>query len=452
MKTELAYFNIFPKIFRARREGLVSIVPRGLHSRFEDGRTYAVTVIPMRDTILNEEGAAYPEYQVLPRDGTIRFAHTFGDEGPYLLRVRPKDLALPPAPQRKRWPSYLEPHKFRVYALEEDLFPLRPWRGDMHVHSFRSDGKEAPAVVVSAYRKAGFDFLALTDHEQYEPSLEAIKAFKDAPIDLKLFPGEEVHPPGDNTHYVNFAGNYSLNDIFRNEKGRYQRETEELAKSIEVPPGINRFKYASCLWVCGEIKKAEGLSIMTHPHWIQEDAFHIGEKMCRYMLENAPFDAFELTGGMAQAENQLQTSLWQQLRAEGRSVPIVGSSDSHGTEVPLSDFNVSKMVILAERCDKGSLIAAVRDRRVVVLEQYAGESLPRLYGEYRYVAYMLFLLTEYFPLHDELCFEEGRLMKEYAAGDKEAARDALPLLKALQGRCAALMDKCWGSLCPGTNA
>jgi hypothetical protein len=103
------------------------------------------------------------------------------------------------------------------------------------------------------------------------------------------------------------------------------------------------------------------------------------------------------------------------------------------------------MAVLAERCDKESLIAAVRDRRVVVLEQYAGESLPRVYGEYRYVAYMLFLLTEYFPLHDELCFEEGRLMKEYASGDKEAARDALPLLKALQGRCAALMDKCWGA-------
>jgi hypothetical protein len=57
MKTELAYFNVFPKIFVARREGFVSIAPRGLHSRFEEGRPYAVTVVPMRDTILNEEGS-----------------------------------------------------------------------------------------------------------------------------------------------------------------------------------------------------------------------------------------------------------------------------------------------------------------------------------------------------------------------------------------------------------
>jgi hypothetical protein len=320
----------------------------------------------------------------------------------------------------------------------------------MHVHSFRSDGKEAPAVVVSAYRKAGFDFLALTDHEQYEPSLEAINAFKDAPIDLKIFPGEEVHPPGDNTHYVSFAGNYSVNSIFRNEKGRYERETEEIAQSIEVPAGINRFKYASCLWVCREIKKAEGLSIMVHPHWIHEDAFHVRETMCLYMLKNAPFDAFELTSGQTQIENQIQISLWQQLRSEGHAIPVVGSSDSHGTEIPVTHFNVSKMAVLAERCNKESIIGAVRDKRVVVLEQYAGESFPRLYGEYRYAAYMLFLLTEYFPLHDELCFEEGRLMKEYAAGDKDAAL----LLKAIQGRCAALMNKCWGpgsSLAAGIN-
>jgi hypothetical protein len=53
---------------------------------------------------------------------------------------------------------------------------------------------------------------------------------------------------------------------------------------------------------------------------------------------------------------------------------------------------------------------------------------------------MLFLLTEYFPLHDELCVEEGRLMKEYAGGDKKA----LEMLSLLQGRTAALMKKCWG--------
>jgi hypothetical protein len=99
------------------------------------------------------------------------------------------------------------------------------------------------------------------------------------------------------------------------------------------------------------------------------------------------------------------------------------------------------MVILAPDCTKESIIKAVHDRKVVVLEQYHGEPFPRLYGEYRYTAFALFLLEEFFPLHDELCFEEGRLMKEYVTGDKSAA----DFLENTQGRCAALMEKYWGA-------
>jgi hypothetical protein len=53
---------------------------------------------------------------------------------------------------------------------------------------------------------------------------------------------------------------------------------------------------------------------------------------------------------------------------------------------------------------------------------------------------VLFLLEEYFPLHDELCFEEGRLMKDFICGDSSAAEQ----LGRLQGRCGALMKKYWG--------
>ncbi|MDR1863797.1 MAG: hypothetical protein LBQ67_07750 [Treponema sp.] len=442
MDVGLAYFDVFPKIFRAHKAGIVTIRSRGLHSAFAGGVPYAVTVIPMNEINLNDKGKPYRVYELLPQGGTLTFAYDFGGEGQYAVLVKPKDRELPPPPRRKRWPAYLEAQKFHLYALEEDLFRLRPYRGDMHVHSFRSDGKESPAVAAAAYRRFGFDFLAITDHEQYEPSLEAIDAFKDVPIDLRLFPGEEVHPPRNNTHYVHFAGSYSVNDIFRGEPERYQRELEEIAAGLAVPENINRLEYASALWVCREIKKAGGMSIMVHPHWIQENAYHVPERMCVYLLEHFFFDAFELTSGQTQAENQMQVSLWQQLRAEGHSIPVVGSSDSHSTENPVTWFNVSKMAVLAEDCEKESIISAVRDKRVVVMEQYQGESLPRLYGEYRYTAFVLFLLETYFPLHDELCFEEGRLMKEYASGVLGVA----DFLKAMQGRCGALTQKCWDGI------
>ena len=35
------------------------------------------------------------------------------------------------------------------------------------MHTFRSDGHQAPAIVAAEYRKNGYDFLALTDHRKY---------------------------------------------------------------------------------------------------------------------------------------------------------------------------------------------------------------------------------------------------------------------------------------------
>jgi hypothetical protein len=38
------------------------------------------------------------------------------------------------------------------------------WRGNLHCHSDRSDGLRAPEEVAAAYRGAGYDFIALSDH------------------------------------------------------------------------------------------------------------------------------------------------------------------------------------------------------------------------------------------------------------------------------------------------
>ena len=87
------------------------------------------------------------------------------------------------------------------------------------MHTCRSDGKQEPAIVCANYRKHGYDFFAITDHERYYPSLEAINAYKDVPIEFNICPGEEVHMPRDipefgcDPHIVNFGGNYSVNGL-----------------------------------------------------------------------------------------------------------------------------------------------------------------------------------------------------------------------------------------------
>ena len=42
--------------------------------------------------------------------------------------------------------------------------PGRFWRGNLHTHCTRSDGALTPQDVVAGYRRAGYDFLTLSDH------------------------------------------------------------------------------------------------------------------------------------------------------------------------------------------------------------------------------------------------------------------------------------------------
>ena len=87
-----------------------------------------------------------------------------------------------------------------------------PFRGDLHMHTCRSDGKEGPATVAANYRAKGYDFTVISDHHRYYPSLEAIEAYGDL-CDLAIIPGEEVHLPFNDVHYVNFGGTFSINAL-----------------------------------------------------------------------------------------------------------------------------------------------------------------------------------------------------------------------------------------------
>lgn len=427
MKTELEYYDIFPKVLNTEYESVVTIRALGEHAAFEKTGKYRIKLVPMNDTLLNLQEHDYQTMDTVYEDGALRFSCHLSSEQQYALFLQKQEGEI--------WAECVE---LRIYALHPDFFRLRPFRGDMHCHTCRSDGAEGPAIVAANYRKAGFDFLAVTDHGQYEPSLEAIQAYEAIPMSFRLFHGEEVHPPGNNGHTVHFGGDYSINELFRKNPEQYEREVDAIEQKLRVPPQVNAREYASLVWVYRKIREAGGMSIMAHPCWIQEGVYHVSRAMYRYLLETHPFDALELTCGQSLAENQLQVSLWQQMREDGYAAPIVGSSDSHGT-VNSQWFGLSKMIILAKKCEKDDIIAAVKARRAVALEQYHNEECPRLYGENRALEFVLFLLAEYMPLHDELCYEEGRLMKEYACGDKEAGE----LLKRIGRRTEALAEKYW---------
>lgn len=84
------------------------------------------------------------------------------------------------------------------------------------------------------------------------------------------------------------------------------------------------------------------------------------------------------------------------------------------------------------------LIEGIKGLKSVAVEALPGNPV-RVYGPYRLVKYVLFLIREVFPIHDELCYEEGRLMLEHIAGNESAAK----ILAEYRGRVAKRMDRFW---------
>ncbi|MBM3493021.1 MAG: hypothetical protein FJX72_01670 [Armatimonadetes bacterium] len=328
--------------------------------------------------------------------------------------------------------------EFRIYSVGPDLAGRLPWKGDVHMHSSYSDGREAPAYVAAACRSIGLDFMALTDHGQYEPSLEAIRAFDAVQCDLRICPGEEVHPPGNPVHMVNFGGRSSVNALFHPEDA-YRAGVEEMAAGLgSLPPGVDRFQYASTVWSLDRIREVGGLGIFCHPYWFTSNRYTPSGALTSCIFETQPYDAYELIGGYhlhEVASNTLQVARYHEERVHGRRIPIVGVSDAHGCERG-ELFGWYYTVAFAPSCEFDDLKAAIKGLWSVAVEALPNQE-PRAFGPFRLAKYAQFLMREVFPLHDELCVEEGRLMRTHAAGDPEAA----PALSALGGRVAGLYGR-----------
>ena len=441
MKTELHYYDIFPKVFPAGKEVKITVKPLGAHAEFKESEKLSLAVYGLddgapRDYPDRKNGVEIP----FEFDGCIKFHYVFPKEQQYFIRITDKE-------------SGKRIVQLSVYALDEDLCGRYPFIGDLHMHTCRSDGKEAPAIVSANYRKHGYDFFAITDHNRYYPSLEAINAFKDVPIEFTIVPGEEVHMPKEpgfinDIHIVNFGGNYSVNALvegvqtgevgkgaeYRSYKGfpcpevitkeQFQKEVLALADTLDIPEGIESFTYACCVWIFNHIKKAQGLGIFCHPYWIS-NVYQVPETMTDYMLETQPFDAFEVLGGESYYEqNGFQTQKYYEDRAKGRNYPIVGSTDSHGS-VNNENAYVASTMVFSPANEKDAIIESVKDFYSVAIDGISKEF--RLVGDLRLSRYACFLLKEFFPLHDDLCREEGRAMKDYVCG-VDGARETLEFI------------------------
>jgi hypothetical protein len=425
MANEQKYYDVYPRIVRAGSSVTVTIRPLFEHVRFKANQVYHATLIPTEGNAGQMRWGEPLARDVEIEDGKIRLACQFESEQEYTLTINQGDVPLA---------------EFRVYALEEDLYLRRPYKGDFHLHTYHSDGIESPAYVAAACRKIGMDFMAITDHHQYAPSLEAIHAFAGTGAGLRLYPGEEVHAPGNPVHILNFGGKFSVNDLFKS--AEYVSEVQVIADRVEgLPAGLDRYPYAASVWCFDKIRQGGGLAVFCHPYWFYRSRYDVPQSLTTLLLERQPYDALELIGGYHKHEvesNHLQVARYQEERASGKRIPIVGVSDSHGCETG-SLFGWYYTIAFAASDELEDLITGIKSLYSVAVEALPGEA-PRAFGPFRLVRYAQFLLREFFPAHDYHCTEEGRQMLGYAAGDVQAASS----IPALAARTRQLYERWWG--------
>lgn len=430
MNDKLIKYRITPRVFSTGKEVTLTVEGLDESTLLYDDLTYTAKIFCHEDWKYREGKELYGRSQVThevtvsPRDGVITLSHIFPTEGVYQIEITRErsEKHLPERYEKYGWMWRIEatyqPVSFLVYALGEDLYGTRPFKGDLHMHSYHSDGEESPAMVAAQMRKAGYDFICLTDHYAYEPSLVAQRAIADVPTRMTVFAGEEVHPIyGAVFHVVNFGGRASVNERAYGDPEKMEREAAVIAEELtEVADPIDRSELAHFIWIARAIKEVGGLAIYPHPYWVFGAGLNVRHAISEWLLKKGIFDAYEVLGGTDELHNKQQVQLYYELRADGVRIPIVGSTDAHSAlGRGWGTFDNHFTVVLAS--DVANIPDAIRAGRSVAVDN-KDTAHRGVYGEMRYVRYASFLLEHYYPLHDEAANAAGQALLRYVQGDK----------------------------------
>lgn len=123
---------------------------------------------------------------------------------------------------------------------------------------------------------------------------------------------------------------------------------------------------------------------------------------------------------------------------------MVGCDDAHRRSFSWdydSSFNNAFTLIFAEEPTMRGFAEAIKGGYSAAVESFEDAPL-HIISDYRMTRFSVFLLEQYFPYHDELCFEEGCRMKDAYLGDE----DSLEILRMINGRVKKYTDRFFGRI------
>ncbi len=417
-------YAVFPKVIPVGQE--VKITISGLRDRtIKPGQNYNIKILAMcnhADVRLLKVTALSPKVESAisepAKSAVIEFSYKFVTKGEYTITIITDD----------------EPKKAltteNVYAVTPELAKLRPYRGDLHIHTYYSDGTMSPIYMAVMGRKLGLDFASITDHRQYTPSLEAIEMANKIDLDLLLFPGEELDIGA--AHIVSVCASASVMEA----RGDQESYTNQLAEVVEkrlartvMVENLMKEQYAQARWTVDKIHEFGGYAFLAHPYWISGSRYDHNLPVYDQLLKDKIIDGIEVIGGYFQHEfesNWLAIARYYEEVAKGHKIPILGNSDTHyRSENDLYGWYWT--TVFAKSLSKDDIFDSILNLKSVACERPNGERLVAC-GPYELVEYTCFLDREFFPLHNRLCSMQADVYFDMIM-DREASLDQLNKLR-----------------------
>jgi len=235
-----------------------------------------------------------------------------------------------------------------VVALPSSPPPARsaPWLcGELHCHTWHSDGDSSPADVVALARQRGLDFLAISDHNTIACHRE-LATLQDP--GLILIPAVEV---------TTFHGHFNVWGIGDWVDFRVQT-AQDMAAALHY--AHERGAITSC-----SHPKPFG------PPWDY--------------AEVTDYDCVEVWNGPWFLINQIALDFWTRQIAAGRRIPAVAGSDWHrrsemADDPPRAPGTPCVWVYVAEEASAQAILQAIRRGHVVMSDEPAGPLLDMRAG------------------------------------------------------------------------
>lgn len=402
--------KVFPKVYDSNKTQTLTIKLNDTYAEeisviIQPQEKYAIKHTPIIYRI--DEQERYPSIKVKAnRNGDFSLEYHFISEQRYCVTVIAGE---------ERASSY-------VYAVDSDYKKLRPFKGDTHLHTTGSDGAYTPFEVALLYRKSGYDFIAITDHHKMQPSVEAIAKVKTLTSDFTVFQSEEVHNRDMGYfHIVNFGATKSVNEWIEEDQDRTHREVVKVLNSLDktkIPESADAYAIAYRIMVANKIREFGGIAIMAHPFWDVYGEYNTPTEEVEYVWRHFGYDALEVLASTDKVDNgdNLQVALWEELRAEGLKIPVIGASDFHNLDI-YNHFNKHFTLVLSESAN--DIKQAIKNELSVAVER-ANDERFFVVGRFRAVKYARFILAEFYPEYVKLCKNHALAMENQ---DQKAIND-----------------------------